>query len=219
MADLNTIYDLALYIIRKQRGAFQTYPELDNIFNLGQLDLLNEYIDEYALNGKINSGLTPFKANYQFTPTTSPDGLITLPDDYQLMLLSYTQSFNNERDAIEYGEVRFYNEAEWINAINSQLRPATIKKPAAKIIGKQVELFPKVPNAGILNYIRTPAVPFYSYTIVNRVITYDANDSTQLEWADLQIPKVIMKALSYIGINLDEDKITAFAETKEKESV
>lgn len=58
MADLNTIYDLALYIIRKQRGAFQTYPELDNIFNLGQLDLLNEYIDEYALNGKINSGLT-----------------------------------------------------------------------------------------------------------------------------------------------------------------
>lgn len=219
MADLNTVYNLALYIIRKQRNGFQTYPELDNIFNLGQLDLLNEYIDEYALNGKINSALNPFKTNYQFTFATSPNGLIALPGDYQLMLLGNTQHYNNERSEIEYGEIRFYNEAEWINAINSQLRPATIKKPAAKIIAGQVELFPKVPNTGILNYIRTPAAPFYSYTVVNRAITYSAANSVQLEWADLEIPKVIMHSLSYIGINLDEQAITQFAEAKNKETV
>lgn len=219
MADLNTIYNLALYIIRKQRGAFQTYPELDNIFNLGQLDLLSEYNDEYALTGKINNALSPFKKDFQFTLTTSIDGYVTVPADYLYPLMSFTQTYDNISESTKFGEIRFYNEAAWINAINSQLRSATIKKPAAKVIAGQIELYPKVPNAGVLNYIKKPNAPLYVYTQVGRTITYNANASTQLEWLDLQIPKVIMKALSYIGINLDEDKITAFAEAKEKGTV
>jgi len=217
--DLNLVYDITNYIIRKQRGSFQTYPELDNIFNLGQLDLLSEYNDEYALTGKINNALSPFKKNYQFTLATSVGGLVTLPTDYQYPLMSFTQSYDNATQQTKMGEVRFYNENEWINAVNSQLRAATVKKPAAKIIAGQMELYPKTPNAGIINYIKKPAAPVYSYTQVGRVITYDPNTSTQLEWYDEQIPKVIMKALSYIGINLSEEAITQFAEGKEKQNV
>ena len=219
MADLNTVYDITNYIIRKQRGASQTYPELDNIFNLGQLDLLSEYNDEYARTGKINNALSPFKKDFQFTLTTSVGGYVTVPTDYLYPLMSFTQTYNNTTEETELNEVRFYNEAEWINAIKSQLRPATIQKPAAKIIAGQMELYPKKPNAGILNYIKKPNAPVYSYTQVGRVITYHANTSTQLEWLDLQIPKVIMAALSYIGINLNEQQITAFSEAKEMENV
>lgn len=219
MADLNVVYDLTNYIIRKQRGASQTYPELDNIFNLGQLDLLSEYNDEYALTGKINNALSPFKKDYQFTLATSVGGYVTVPTDYLYPLMSYTQTYNNTTQETELNEVRFYNENEWINAIKSQLRPATIQKPAAKIIAGQMELYPKKANTGILNYIKIPNAPFYSYTQVGRDITYDANTSVQLEWLDMQIPKVIMAALSYIGINLNEQAITAFSEAKEKENV
>ena len=219
MADLNTVYDTTNYIIRKQRGAFQTYPELDNIFNLGQLDLLSEYNDEYALTGKINNALSPFKKDFQFTLTTSVGGYITVPTDYLYPLMSFTQTYDNDSLVTNLGQIRFYNESEWINAINSQLRPATIKKPAAKIIAGQMELFPKTPNTGVLNYIKKPKAPVYSFSQVGRVITYDPDTSTQLEWLDLQIPKVIMKALSYIGINLNEQEITQFAEAKEKQVV
>lgn len=217
--DLNVIYDLTNYVIRKQRGAFQTYPELDNIFNLGQLDVLNEYLDEYALSGIINNAVEPFKKNQQFTLVTSVNGLITLPSDYMLILMCFTQSYNNSTQETEYGEIRFYNETEWINAINSQLRPATIKKPAAKVIAGQVELYPKKPNVGVINYISEPPKPFYSYTQVGRVITYNAAASTQLLWGDLEIPKIIAATLEYIGINLNEQAITAFAAQKEKENV
>lgn len=217
--DLNSVYDLTNYIIRKQRGAFQTYPELDNIFNLGQLDLLSEYNDEYALTGKINNAVEPFKKNLQFTLTTSAGGLITIPTDYLYPLMSYTQWYDNTAQETKFGEVRFYNENEWINAVNSQLRPATLRKPAAKVIAGKVELYPQKPNVGILNYLKKPNAPVYSYTQVGRVITYNPLTSTQLEWLDMQIPKLIMKALSYIGINLNEQLITQFAETKEKQAV
>ena len=217
--DLDLIYQLNDFIIRKQRGAFITYPELDNNYNLAQLDLLNEYIDEYAIIGKIHNALQPFKTNTPFTHGTTPSGIFTLPDDYVLPLMSYTQWYDNVRDEIQYGEIRFYNEAEWINAINSQLRPCTSQRPSAKIIGGTMQLFPATKNAGIFNYIRKPDAPAYVFTQSGRDITYSASSSTQLEWGDLYIPKLIMKALTYQGINLNESQITAFAEEKNNQSV
>lgn len=217
--DLNAVYKLHEFILRKQRGAFVTYEELDEIYNLGQLDLINEYMDEYALTGKIHNALQPFKKNYIFTNTTSVNGFVDLPSDYLMALLSYTQTYNNNTQRIEYGEIRFHNEDSWVNAINSQLRPATKKLPAAKIIGGEIELFPKEVNAGILNYIRKPNAPVYAYSQVGRAVTYNANTSVQLEWSDLYITKVIMKALAYQSINLNEQQIAAFAAEKEKEVV
>lgn len=217
--DLDVIYQLNDFIIKKQRGAFITYPELDNVYNLAQIDLLNEYLDEYALNGKIHNALSPFKTNTQFTHSTTPNGIFTLPDDYILPLMSYTQWYDNVRSEIQYGEITFYNEAEWVSAINSQLRPCTSQTPAAKIIAGTMQLHPASANAGIFNYVKRPDAPAYVYTQSGRTITYSPSSSTQLEWNDLYIPKLIMKAMSYQGQFLNEAQITAFAEEKNKQTV
>lgn len=210
--DLSEIYQLVDFILSKERGSFQTYAELDRIFHLGQTDLYNQYYDEYALTGKIHNALEPFKKKLTFTTGTSPAGFITLPADYMMALPS-------SHTTPSYGPIRFYNESEWVGAITSQLRPVSTTKPAAKIIAGQIELFPHVATAGVIEYLKKPTPPVYVYSQVGRVITYDAITSTQLQWLDMYIPKVIMKSLSYIGVNLNEADITQYSETKAKETV
>lgn len=218
--DLNQIYEWHRFIERKERGAFTTYGELDRLYNIAQLDLTNIYLDEYAISGKIHNALSPFKKTYTFTLTTSANGKVALPSDYLMMLADcHTIGYNNEREEVKYGEIRFYNENQWVNAINSQLRPPTKKKPAAKIATGYMEMFPKIKNAGVLSYIKRPNPPVYVYTESGRTITYNAAASTQLEWLDIYIPKLIMQAFSYQGINLNEPQITQYAEMKSKETV
>jgi hypothetical protein len=207
--DLNEVYNLHFFIESKERGSFQTYAELDRIYNLGQIDLLNEYIDEYALTGKVNVAIEIFKKQFSFT--TAADGTATLPTDWQMPLFGYTTASN--------GEMRFYNESEWISAINSQLRPATATRPAARIATDKVQLFPKQAIPCVIEYLRTPAKPNFVYTQTGRAINYNQAGSTQLEWSTLEIPKLILKALSYLGINLREQDITTYAESKNKETV
>jgi hypothetical protein len=49
------------------------------------------------------------------------------------------------------------------------------------------------------------------------VQVYDAANSVQLEWADTYHHKVLWKALSMLGINLQEADVIQYAELKNKQ--
>ncbi len=106
-----------------------------------------------------------------------------------------------------------------VNALNSQLRPVSMTYPLLVQGASKFVLYPQIPQAGEINYLITPVAPVFGYTQVGRVVTYDPATSVQLLWDDTRINDVILNSLSYIGINLDEDKIVSFSEAKQKEIV
>lgn len=209
IADIHTLIQ---FIERKERGVFTNPAQMDMLLNTGQLEVYEDYFKLYGVDQIIHDSINPFKVNYQFT--SASDGTVTLPSDYLHLLpnvFTVTGSTINE--------VRFVNEDEWVFAIKSQLRPATLATPIAKDYGNGFNLFPQSLQIGFLTYMRLPAVPFYSYTQVGRVITYDPITSVQIEFSDVYVNKIIAKALGYLGINMSEQEITQFGMMKDKEEI
>lgn len=208
--DINDIHTIITDLIKKERGVFVTPAQKDEALNSGQLDVYAEYFALYGVNQEVHDALNPFKVNYQFT--SASDGTVTLPSDYQHLLpnvFTVTGSTVNK--------VRFLNEDEWVDAIDNQLRPVTTSSPIAKDYGNGFNLYPQSLQTGFLTYLRLPAVPVFGYTQVGRTITYNPSTSTQIEFSDIYINKIIAKAMFYLGYNMSEEDITNFQKVKDSQ--
>jgi hypothetical protein len=115
--------------------------------------------------------------------------------------------------------VRFVGEDEWIKATKSQLRAASTANPIAREYGNGFKLYPETTQIGKVTYLRRPNTPVYAYTLsgtANRTVTYNSAGTTQLEWGDVEINKIIAKVLGYLGVNLSEGDMTQFGFAKDE---
>ena len=87
---------------------------------------------------------------------------------------------------------------------NSQLLAPSATRPIGiERASGSFKLYPEQVHAGTLRFFRRPAAPVFSYTQSGREIVYDVNTSTQLEWTEPYVNKVVLKALMFMGVNLD----------------
>jgi hypothetical protein len=54
----------------------------------------------------------------------------------------------------------------------------------------------------------------WAYTIVSNRPQYDAANSVQPLWKDMDMNEIIYIALSYVGINLKDGEVSQFAQLK-----
>lgn len=110
------------------------------------------------------------------------------------------------------------NEDEIVGRENSQIIPLNTSNPFGVIMQNwTVQLYPKIPQAGTVFYLCRPQTPVYDYDVVSgRVVVYDQPGSTQLEWADKDVGKIIIVALGFMGVNLRENEIVGWADAKEQ---
>jgi hypothetical protein len=209
--NVNDIYNIIVYITRKERGAFITPEEAMRIVDLGQMELLLDAYKSYETTQTYIDALSPFNVRLQFTSDGA--GQVTIPSDYQQFLgavFTVTGSTVNP--------VRFVATDSLPDALTSQLRPVTTSNPRALNTANGFQLFPNRVQTGFYSYIRRPAYPVLAYTLVNRTLTYDPVNSVQVEFYDIYINDIIARALKYLGINLDEQQVEEFARYNEKET-
>jgi hypothetical protein len=68
-----------------------------------------------------------------------------------------------------------------------------------------------------LHYLKRPVKPNFAFTQSGRVVTHDAGSSTDLEWDDLHINKVIVRALILLGINVENQNVIGINNQKNKD--
>lgn len=211
MSDINNLYNFYQYIIRKSRGVYVTPNQFTANLDFAQIDCLQEWFTPYGDSQILHDALKPFRVYYQFTSNAA--GFVTFPDDYEHILgAAFTVSGST------INEIVFVNDNEWVFAINSQLRPVSLTKPIALDTNVGFSLYPQSTQTGFFNYLKRPVTPVLDYTFVNRVFTYNAASSTQLEWADSYVNNIIAKALKYAGVNMDEQGVSAFAESYDQQT-
>ena len=217
--DLLEIHNRLEFFINKAQGEYLTPAQEDKVLDIGQMALFNDYYIKFAESQRINDALAPFKRQFTFTNATSPGGLITAPADYfdQISLYTIVQD--------QYGKTRQrpcprLNENELAGRLNSQLYPPTLFDPVCMTVQDwDIQLYPQVPQAGILFYLSRPAIPVFVYTGTGRTINYNALTSTQLEWADKDISSILVKALNYIGISTREQDVAGWASTQDQQNI
>lgn len=213
---LDVAYQFLNFWINKVFGAYYTPPEMDLIVDRAQMSLFNDYYDEFGTSQRLNDSMAPFKRQFTFTLMTCPGGLITMPTDYQHLLSLYTVVQNPITGLPQNRPVPILNEDEKVARDNSQIYPPSVVDPYGIIIQNwNVQLYPAIPQAGIVSYLGRPAAPKYVYTVVSaRVVVYDPVNSVQLSWADKDQNSILIKALSHVGINVREQDVLQYAETK-----
>jgi hypothetical protein len=210
---LDDIYRFVEFLERKERGVFTTYAEKDRLFDACQLELYEEYYEKYGTDDAITEALNPFKVDYQFT--SAADGTVTLPT---VSMHLFPNVFTVTGSTVN--PVKFLGEDEWVEAIDGQLRPVSVSRPIAREYGNGFKLYPETTQSGKVTYLRRPNAPVYGYTqggTANRTITYNSSTSTQLEWGDVEINKIIAKVLGYLGVSLSEPDMTQFGFVKDKD--
>lgn len=211
--DLQDVFNELNFYINKFTGSFYTIPELENLIDTGQMGLYSDLKPKYATSQLSKDALSPFRETYNFT--TQVSGYVIVPDTTYLDLLDLQIYFQVSNRTIYY-PVPMINEDVRAERLNSQIEPVTITSP----IGEQTaprtfRLYPVGAYNGNVTYLRRPVKPVFGYSVISgRVIVYNPNTSTQLEWADPYIQTVIIKSLEAAGINLRAEDISAFSAAK-----
>lgn len=217
--DLNEAYTILNFYVNKAQGSWFEPAELDRIVGRASNSLFKTYYDKYATSQVLDDALAPFKVDFQFTTGTTAGGLITTPDDYLDLLSLYTVVVDAD-NVTRYRAVEIVNEEEVIIRRNSQVVPVTVFDPIGLI--KQnwdIQLYPAQPQAGVMMYLKSPAEPYFAYSLVSgRVIVYNPTDSVQLEWSEKDIESILLIALEGLGINMSEADILQWAQIKNQQN-
>lgn len=214
--NLQEAFDFLNFWINKYTGAWYTIPELELIVDRGQMSLYEDLQPQYATSQRIKDALSPFRAKYNFNPSVTPLGVITVPNTDYVNLLDIQVTFTDSSGRFNYVPIKMYNEDERAHRLMSQIDPVTSELPIGEVISlRQFQLYPQVGYTGTVTYFRRPVKPVFGYTVQGgRVIVYNPATSIQLEWAENWQNAVLMKALSSIGINIGEQDILQYAELK-----
>lgn len=209
------IHDFIDLITSKERGGFNTYEEKDAALDRASITLFELYRKIYAKNIEAKEALSPFRERYAYT--TNGSGEISISNGYDFMHILAMDVMVNEPDTPSGFNpdrrypVAFVNEDELADRLNSQLKQPTREAPICDILGTGwYNLYPEVVHSGDIYYLRRPAKPDFVYTQSGRTITYDAINSVQLEWQEPYLNEVIFLSIRFLGINLDNEKVTQY---------
>ncbi|MBU3748727.1 MAG: hypothetical protein FGM36_15860, partial [Burkholderiaceae bacterium] len=153
---------------------------------------------------KIHADLLPFKRSIEYNSGlynpqsnaygTGPYGVAVFPADFLYPVSIVTSAGQT---------VKIVSEDEIGIRLSSTLRPPTQARPIAVFGGRgdvlgfdvntfnRMQLFPEGGHSGTFYYLKRPAAPSLSGTVSGRVFTYDAAASTQMEWNDTAMDRLI----------------------------
>lgn len=209
--NINSIYNLARFIIRKERGVFLSIDDFNQNIDAGLLDAVQFWFKGYGADQILHDAIRPLRAYQPFTSDSS--GFVTFPSDYLHLIGTPFTVYGSS-----VTEPRFVNEDELANALRSQLRAVTNDNPILVDSATGFSIYPQQQQTGAYFYLRRPVSPILSVTQVGRVVTYDPGTSVQIELNEIYWNNVLARALVYSGINMNEEGILKFAVMYEKET-
>lgn len=216
---IDETHRLIRFLIRKANGAWFSPEQIDDALNIGQLAVFNTYFEIKTKTQPIHMALNPFRVPLDFTPANFTNGVLIKPAGFLYIAGLMVRNYDNKYKKAFTEDVRIYKENQWEGAKKSQVNPATSVSPISMENETGFEFHPMGNYNGKLRYLRLPVAPYYAYTIVNRQPVNNAGASTNLEWADIYVNQIILKALSSIGINMSAQDILTYSEQKTNQSL
>lgn len=206
--DLQEIHNLMDDLADKDQLGYFSPEEKDRYLDRGSLWLFNDFKRQYAQGIDVYEALAPFKTELDYT--TSGLGVYAVASNQ-----NYVQLLGMDVSVVDAGTgqprrwpVDIIREDELPARRNSQLLAPSATRPIGiQRASGSFKLYPEQVHAGTLRFFRRPAAPVFSYTQNGREIVYDVNTSTQLEWTEPYVNKVVFKALMFMGVNLDNQML------------
>lgn len=218
---VDTMYRLIQYAANKNQSGYIDPADFNLIINQGQLLYLDFLIgppEQYqpgrpipkvslSLTEEVREILTAFIGPLSQL-TIDNTGLAIYPADFQRVDSMLTTAL----DRIRYVHQDFL----WSN-LKSKIDPV-ISNPIYLIENGGFRFYPNVSYNGValasslLSYIKTPRTIFWDFTLVAGLPVYKPGTSVDPLWYDVDCFEVIARALRIVGVNLQSNVISQYAE-------
>ena len=152
--------------------------------------------------------IPPVLANfvvYNYSPAYSGN-VITQPDDYQYDLEFITSPSVGVQNYIKKVD---YN--KWTNYLNSTIDAPTLSNPIFLELPDTFITAPaNLPNVA-MTYLQQPVAPFWAYTLVNNRPVYNQAVSTDFQFDETEIYRLVSRILKYMGISIRDTELAQAA--------
>ena len=238
-------YNFYLQLIRKEVNGFVPPPEWDVFINRAQYEYMMDCLGDpqqyqpgrpippinYDSTKRIANALQPFRKviviqinsngigfyqpdkDFVYGPTAVTIDGYTNPDDCE----DPPKIYVNHRIPLD-----FVTDAEWGDRTVSSIDFPSLEMPIVRLIDHElIEVSPQNIVALQWIYIRKPAVIYTGRTLVAGRYELDPNDPNNVdpEWNDVDMNNIIIRAISYTGINLSNDRLLQYARMKTQEGM
>jgi hypothetical protein len=213
---VDTCFQLISYCVNKYQGSQPSPEEFNLIINQAQLSYAQWLCGQYETyqpqkaqsrvswgqNENVRESLTPIIYGYILNADIT--GLAAYPYDYQKMDAMTT--------IYGYNRIRFASQNRLFSYINSAIEPvATNPIYLVKDIGFQ--FYPVNIGQANLSYVRTPPDIVWRYTLdADDLPVYNPATSVDPVWADLDILEISVRALRLVGVNLQSNVLSQYAD-------
>jgi hypothetical protein len=210
--NISEIHDFLDIMTSQERGGFSTPAEKDVVLDRANLALFEYYRPIYATSIEAKEALSPFRVKYDYTTNSTGEITLSSGQEYVRLLAMDVMVVDSTApsgfDPNRRYPVEFVNEDELANRLNSQNKQPKRTAPIVDTHGiGWYDLYPQVVHTGTIYFLKRPQKPVFAYSQSGRAITYNAGGSTQLLWTEPYLNQVIFLALSYLGVNLSNEKL------------
>ncbi len=220
---IDNVFETVKTVLNKELSGNITPTEFNKLAKLAQDEIFSSYFEDVNLSkNKQNRGLTnlnhanlPQKIRQKIdlfstsATMTEGGGLYPLPADLYFI----------EDRGIIYGTSTVVDEAqksELSFLMSSNAAPSTTF-PIYERIGDSIKVYPAAITDDLTcRYVRTPKAPKWTYltALGTEVFNPSALDYQDFEIHVSEFDKLVLKILSYAGINLREGEVAQYAEQK-----
>lgn len=219
---VDTMYNLILYAANKNQAGYIAPPDFNLIINQAQLLYLNFLIgpsEQYqpgrpipkvslSMTEQVREILTAFidpLSNLSIDNT----GLAAYPTGFQRVDAMLTSDLKNR--------IRFvHQDFIWSN-LKSTIDPV-VTNPFYLIESSGFRIYPNLTYNNVslstakISFVKTPPRIAWAFNTVGGLPIYNAGASTDPLWYDLDCYEVISRALRIVGVNLQSNVISQYAE-------
>lgn len=173
-----------------------------------------EYVDVTLKN---TDDLKAFRVSLVNTPVVA--GVLPFPANYahrDTIVYNFTKTINSVATVLPR-EVEMLREGQMAERRGNYTKRPTTQNPCGVVRLDGIYIYPTTITLVDFYYFRFPVDPIFGYVEADGYVTEDASASTQFEWTKDEHIVLTRMILSYIGINLRENEVIAYAENKLKQ--
>lgn len=219
MINIDSLYRSVQHFANKEQRGFISPSQFNDFVNRAVMESFMQKSQVFQSTQKISDDLRPFIKRVPLD--VNAEGQVLYPEDYvHLSSIKYVKVTQVGKQTVKKPiELIPLDDNELGYRLNSRIVEPTRDYPIMVYYDGFIQVYPIDLQRVELTYLRTPAQAVWAFTIVNGRPAYDAANSVDVEFPFEVYNELMVKILSYVGINLREAALVQYAETKNQQGI
>lgn len=184
MISVDTLYNLAKDIIRKDHTALFGPDEFNRAVNFAQRSIFDFFL-EHVNEKRAQKALESFYKEKRLP--RNGDGRYSIPADFEDDVEILVADGNNycADEELDYTPAHIPSRKSLGTVLSSPIRKSSPSHYVAKVLATEIQLYPATFDGVVkLRYYATPGDAEWAYTVdsENNTLNYDASNTVDLQW-------------------------------------